>query len=183
MAPLPNNNTGVYYVDYRSNGREHTAQFRYNGSGAPPTEFVATAWGWFRVIEDYLPMDFTITGSRFRPAGGTFSLPVSVEGLDPPTPGLPTSPSEAPGFLGFVGRTLGGRRVRLFTLGVSFTPAGDPGFTNDYRATVGESTVVAAAVSYLSDWDTMVGIDTFQVLWNPYANLGYNAYWQRAVRG
>jgi hypothetical protein len=78
--------------------------------------------------------------------------------------------------LNFIGRSPGGRRVRLelFSYG---------GGLSTYRLTSAESTPVLNAIAILNGTaGTFQAIDGLDPVWYPYANVLVNAYWQRAVR-
>lgn len=183
MAPLPPNTTGRYWVDYLANGREHTVMFRFPAPGVDgdvPPAFVAAVSDFLQSMEPFMPTDWQLLGARVSAPGSSVSLPgpapAAVTGAANP------QPNEAPGYITFVGRSATGRRVRVSLLGAGVTPAGEAGTYNDYRATAAENAQVATAIAQL-DEVASVGIDGADVTWYTYVNLGYNAYWQRKVRG
>lgn len=183
MAPLPVNQTGRYWVDYIANGREHSVMFRYPGDeldGAPTTAFIAAVSDFLQAMEPFMPTDWTITGARASAPGTAISLPVdepaAVTGV------VVTNPGEGPSFITFVGRTSGGRRSRLTLLGAGTSPAQEQSNYVDYRLTAAENSTFATARAQLVEIG-LVGIDELPVTWYTYANMGYNAYWQRQMRG
>lgn len=180
MAPLPVNNTGRLFVDYIANGRQHTAQFRYGGSGEPPASFLEDVDAIIAAAGPFMPLDWTFVESRYVPSGGTFSLPAEYVPEDM-TGTIAVSAAEAPAFVSAIGRSLGGRRVRVYFLGAGYSPAGNEGNASDYRVTTTESAPALALVEALAASE-LVGIDGFNVGWKSYLNLGYNGYWQREVR-
>lgn len=183
MAPLPVNATGRYWVDYLANGREHSVMFRYDGSeldGAPTTAFIAEVSDFLQAMEALMPLDWAILGARASAPGTTISLPVTAPAAVTGT--WTVQAAEAPAFLTFVGRTSGGRRSRVTLLGTGVSPAGEGASYVDYRVLASELTTVATAIAQLEE-GSFVGIDGLPITWYPYANSGYNAYWQREMRG
>lgn len=185
MAPLPENGTIRYWVRYRANGHEHEALFRpseaaFDGQ-TQVNIFVARVASLFADIASLLPPDFSFISARWSDAGSTISLPSNVPAGVTGTGAA--QPGEAPAFITFVGRSPLGRRYRLHILGVTLSPADDPAWLGDYRIQAGESVQVAAAITNLNGWANLVAIDGTHPNMYGYANVGYNAYWQRAVRG
>lgn len=83
---------------------------------------------------------------------------------------------QIPLYINFIGRTSGGRRVRLavFGLGVSAV---------DYRFLATENADVdAMRAELVTAGGLLRGIDDLTPVWKTYANTGFNAYWQKAVR-
>lgn len=180
MAPLPPNSTGRVFVDYTANGREHTVQFRYSGAGAPDTSFLEGLDDVFIEMNPYMPSDWTFLGWRYVADGNVVSVdlpggPTAFNGAGVPVVG------EAPAFLSFIGRSLGGRRLRVYFLGTSASPADDGGDFADYRVDFTESPGLLDVVNAMTAAG-VVAIDGGPPAWKNYANLGYNAYWQRKVR-
>jgi hypothetical protein len=119
----------------------------------------------------------TILAARVQLAGTnvTFTTPW----IESPTYGSGTCPPEQSAqFYDFVGRTTGGRRVRVSIFG-----AATLSFGNNYRATAGENTAIDAAVAFLAGVEgTFLAIDGLQPTWLAYANSGVNAYWRNKIR-
>lgn len=181
MAPLPANNTSVLFTHYRANAREHVMQIRYNAAGAPSADFVNLWKNFLTSINNLMPTDYTWLGWEYRPAGSNFASLLSTAG--PTLAGtIPLTPSLAPSYMHFIGRSLGGRRVRLAVLGAGLDPAGGTSTVVDYRLTETENAVIASALGALAALDA-IAIDAQSIVWKPYANLGYNSYWQKQMRG
>lgn len=184
MAPLPPNNTARYLVNYRANGKEHTVQFRYGDGGvpgAPDLAFIGSVSAFLSAALPLLPSDFSVLTAFYIPSGGTVAFsttPPTIVG----TGAASVSDSEAPAYLTMVGRSDGGRRVRITLLGLGVSPAQEEGVYGDYRVTSSESTTVAALRTAL-DGSAVIGIDGDDVNWYGYANLGYNRHWQDEMRG
>lgn len=184
MAPLPPNTTARYIVKYRANGREHDVQFRYLDvplGGPPDLTFIGSVSAFLSSALPLMPADFSILTGSYIPSGGSVAFSTGVPTLT--GPGLASvSASEAPAFITMPGRSDGGRRTRVTLLGLGVSPAQEEGVYNDYRVTTSESAVVNAMRTAL-DGSSIVAIDGEPVNWYGYGNLGYNAHWQRALRG
>jgi len=174
MAPLPHNNTAIYYVDYSVDGQEHTFEVRFNGA-VSPSAFGSHINGFLGPLAALLD-EVTINVVRFQAEGSDVSNPV-VAGIEGNTYGTGTGgPDNVPRFLNFVGRSSGGRRVRLAVFGYK-------GANSVWRLTSTESTDISDAVDVLNGTSgTFIAIDGIDAIWYPYANIGYNAYWQRKER-
>lgn len=175
MAPLPQNNTARYVVHYTSGGREHVQEWR----SQPPASPTAMAAFLNQVWSDASPILFHahILKTVFYAQGADFGTDVVMPGFDGQDYGSgdPTNNTAAL-FLNFVGRGNDGRRVR-----VSFySPIGtDP----SWRFNGGEDTHVDDVVADLrSNSVNLKSIGGGAVNWYDYANVGYNAYWQRKRR-
>jgi hypothetical protein len=118
----------------------------------------------------------TFTRLRWAASGSTVSNPVicGFEGTAYGS-GAP-SVDDYPRYLDFVGRSAGGRRVRFSLLSVNAALSG-------FRLTTSESAVIAAAHALIAaPAQAFLAIDGTDPVWYPYANTGFNAYWQRNVR-
>jgi len=174
MAPLPVESTSRYVVHYSSGGHAHTQTFRTDPPASPSAmeTFLDALWSAVAPIL----FQCTITDVVFYPdtvvIGNSVAMPSfigQVYGSGTPIP------VEQPLYVNFIARSTGGRRYRL----AFFSPTGtDPSF----RFYTAEDANVAAAVALLEGMTDLVGIDSLPLVWKQYANNGYNAYWQRAVR-
>jgi len=140
-------------------------------------EAIETAIGAFLTAVGGLVGSSLITAVRGQNAGSNVSFPFPISSLVGVTFGTGSTNSETvPFFVDFVGRSTGGRRVRLTLFGKS-------GSLSDYKLTTSESTEVAAALVVLNNaTGTFLSIDGLQPFWYPYADVGVNAYWQRQQR-
>jgi len=172
MAPISPDNTPRFRCHYTTVNKSHTFELRSHDSpsfiGGFLTNFLGAASGLvYASVLDFV--DFAVAGSN------VFNLVTTgVEAMTWGT-GAGTT-AEIPEYVNFIGRTPGGRRVRLalFGLGVG---------SNDYRFGPGENTDVDNAIAELvAMGNHLRGIDDLQPTWKSYANAGFNAYWQRAIR-
>lgn len=175
MAPLPHNNTAIFYVDYTVINVQHTFELRATGGLSPASlgTFLNTFLG--HLSADILSL--TVNLVRFAAAGSNVSNPVTT-GIEGTVYGSGAgTPDSVPAFLNFIGRSTGGRRVRLAVFGYKTN------FSN-FRLLNSEDTHVADAVGDLNGLaNGALAIDGIKPVWYPYANVGFSAYWIRQVRG
>lgn len=178
MAPLPYNSTGIYFVDYSVGDAAHTLQVRV-GTDQDITDAAALVNSILTEFGPNLANDFTVEGARFQAAGSNFSLPALAP--NQPTVGAAgIGGVNIPRFISWVGRgQVSARRVRLYLYGVVFTTP------DDYRLTGTELQAAADVVQILTNQPTGVAITIAgdDPIWAPYANVGYNSYWERERRG
>ena len=178
MAPLPDNTTATYFVDYQFGGQEHTMQFRYTDVVTLPA-VIAQVNEFLAALAPIMSSDWEIVGARFRATGSNVSLPTEPP-VEPAPGGGVLDPSQNPRFVSFIGRGgISGRRVRLYVYGLTFvTP-------DDYRldAAPGNPVGDARLVLDSNPEGIFVTVAGDNPLWYPYANVGYNSYWEREQRG
>jgi hypothetical protein len=110
-------------------------------------------------------------------ANGSNVFNTVVSGIEGNTygSGTPTT-AQVPQYFDFVGRSTDGRRVRFSVFGANY-------LGGDYRVVAGENPGIDVVVTLLNAsvnaWFTIGGL---KAIWKSYANVGVNAYWQRAVR-
>lgn len=121
----------------------------------------------FATIVDYV---------TYRPSGSTVANIVTT-GIEGNSYGSGTGTAQnVAGYVDFVGRSSGGRRVRLAVFGVN-------NIGTDYRFVAGENADVTAARAVLNGTaNTFIAIDGIAAVWKSYANAGFNARWQREIR-
>jgi len=118
----------------------------------------------------------TLDVVEFAASGSNIFNPVST-GVEGNSYGSGTSgPTSVPAYYNFIGRSSGGRRIRMAVFGA--TVAG-----GDFRFQAGEDADITAARDVLAAAGAgLMCIDGLTPLWKSYINAGSNAYWQRAVR-
>lgn len=176
MAPLPPNNTARLWVDYEVASFDHTALIRV-GSVEEVDEAIDLFTEIVEAIGDFLFLS-TFIGARFAASGSNVSNPIA--GAWPTSWGNSSNPQrkDSAAYVGFVGRSLDGRRSGFELFGSSTVSLG-----GDYRATTAENAGVNTAVSLLNGAEgTFLSINQFQPIWKPYVNLGINAYWRNHIR-
>lgn len=178
MAPLPENNTPRFWLDYNDGENDHSLMVRYVASGATLADVMDNLDA---VLVEMEPMLYaiTITGARASASGSNFSLPVTWTGAaeygaDP----MPTL--LAPRETRWVGRSQLGRKVSWSFYGCKYTSP------DSYRLTVGDLAAVGdviAAIEAAITADVFVAIDLTAPAVYPYANVNFNSYWERQARG
>lgn len=177
MAALPSNNTGVFYLDYSAGGEDHTLQIRF-GDASSPGEAMTVAHNLLTALDAGLTL-LTVRGARVRDQGSNVSYAVTWTG-DASYGGSAGAHEKAAYYIDFVGRSLGGRRVRIavFGMGDAFDAT-----NHDYRYTAAESEIVANAIEQLEAGSAVpVAVDGDVAAWHQYANVGVNAYWRNRIR-
>lgn len=172
MAPLPANSTARFRFFYTMGGEQHSFQVRSTQSPAQigqDMDLVLVALG---TAIYQLTLDFV----EFSAAGSNVFNPV-VTGYEGNSYGGGSPTAEARAYaLNFIGRTTGGRRVRIMMFGVT-TLGGD------YRFIAGEGASIDAARNALASLGNHVmGIDGLTPVWKTYVNTLVNAHWQKALR-
>lgn len=179
MAPLPPNSTGVYFVDYATNGIQHTLQVRYS-----PTAGIDGAAGYAELFINALASvrhnDWSIIGARVRPAGSNITLPALPPSLEGAGTGTSLAPFYNPRFVSFIGRgVVDGRRVRVNVFGLAVPQDDDYRLTGPLGSPWSTAIAVLEAASAAGSFITIGGSD---VEWYDYVNIGFNSYWERQAR-
>lgn len=176
MAPLPNNNTAVFYLDYSCEGKPHTLQIRY-GTGSSALEAAGVADAFLSALGTNMYV-MTIQGARVRDAGANVTYPVDWDGDN--TYGSSTVGAYATAqYVNFVGRSIDGRRCRIAVFGWK-------GIVDDsdknFRFPVSTDWVTAGLAALEALPFCPVSISGEVVNWQQYANTGINAYWRNHIR-
>lgn len=174
MAALPPSNTARFKVFYTNQDVQHSIVVR--STPVSPATFGAQFDLFFDAINPLLP-DTAIDSVEFAAQGSNIFNAVTT-GIESNTygSGITVEPLAA-NFISFIGRTAGGKRVRLFVFGINADTA------LNYRYTAGEIAAVDAAVALLPTMvGSFIGIDGLVPVWKTYANTGVNSHWQKALR-
>lgn len=178
LPPLPDNNTGVVFVNYTVGGDPHTFQWRYTdppASFADATERIAL---FLTELQPIMASDWAVTSLEVRPEGQIITLPAGTLNVTPSS-GTTMPTLNAPRFVSFIGRGALGRKWRLSLYGILYS------IEDDYRLEVGDEPELDAARAVIdgSPLGTCMAIDRSKVNTYAYYNVGYNAYHQREARG
>jgi hypothetical protein len=173
LTPLPADNTARYKVFYTNVSHQHDFQVR-NGT-ASPAALGALLLNLFGSINGMLYAT-TIDRVEYAPSGSNI-FNIVTTGAEGSTFGTGAgSTAVAPYFVNFIGRSSGGRRVRLAVFGVTVLGL-------DYRFQAGENSEVDAFIAILrGEPTTFYAIDGIKPTWYTYANAGVSAYYQRKNR-
>lgn len=172
MAPLPPNNTPRFRWHYTTMGHQHTIQLRSHESpgflgGLMDNYFSALGVTCAGIVLDNV---------EFAPSGSDIFNPV-VTGIEGTlyTGGSFLPENEAWAYT-FIGRTTGGRRVRITQYGALF-------LGNDYRIIAGESSPIDAAIAVLVGASGSIrGIDDLTPVWKTYVDCQVNDHWVKQLR-
>src|SRR5215207_4897054 len=174
LPPLPPSNTIRYFADYSTATVSHTAIIRANAV-ASPANIGALLNSIFTSFSN-VASAITFHTLRVAVVGSDVTNPV-VSGFEGTIYGA-GGESEASRVtsLNFVGRSSGGRRVRFSLFGYT-------GPISSWRLTNSENVNVAAInATMVSAVNSFYSIDGIKPLWYPYANVSFNAYWQKELR-
>jgi hypothetical protein len=121
-------------------------------------------------------LTLTVNTVRFAAAGSNVSNPVTT-GFEGTSYGSGAGTVDSvPAFVNFIGRSSGGRRVRLAVFGYKNA-------FSTFRLHSTEDTHIADCITDLNGLaNGALAIDGIKPTWYPYANVGFSAYWIRAVR-
>jgi hypothetical protein len=186
MADYAPHHTPRLRVKYRVNGRNHSFIIRGpRGATTWNLQGVQVAQEFLDAMAPQLDATFTVTGADAAGTDSEVFLPApdypSVSGLSAVVAGEDYRPL----FCSFMGRSAQGARAALFLFGFITSPNSADNTANDYRITSSESAAVQQAVVSLNNTPGGLkahAIDGNPAVWYPYANVGFNAYYQRKAR-
>ena len=172
MAALPPNSTARFKIFYHNAIANHVMQVRWGGSPSA----LSAAMGGILVGLGSLVASSTIDIVEFAASGSNVFNTV-VSGLEALSFGTGTGTIIIDAqYINFIGRSTGGRRVRLAVFG-----AVNEG--GNFRFTSGEESEIDGAIAVLNDpGQPFQCIDGLHPIWKVYANSGQNAHWQKAHR-
>lgn len=175
MAPLVKNLTTRWYLDYAFPGGQHTVQFR-TPAAVDDAEAVGAIGAFADAVKDTAFTSWSTTRLRKCAAGNVLSFPVNFVNRVGTLSGNYLV-MNYPRFVSWTGRSTDGRRCRITVFGM------DVNVSDDYRLEAGEIGSLADVITLLqaptNPFCSASGVD---VTWNPYVNVGYNAYFQRRAR-
>lgn len=177
MAPLPENNTDRFWVDYTDGVNSHSLQVRFDGDDTTVNAVMAS-------IDDFLlalsPELYTLTvqGARVSSAGSNITVPVVWTGGI--TYGSFAMPADlAPRQICFLGRDGLGRRVRWFVFGWNSTPP-DPFRIGITPSTAFDNALLAIQAGHtIETWLTISGQVPSMYT---YVDINYNSYYEAKSR-
>lgn len=176
LPPLPANNTDRAWLKYTSLGIEHEMVLRFPAS--TPQADISTACGVIaNALKAYILGTDSFLGVRHQDAGSIVSFPIAFTPVVGTGSGLDDG-DDKPRFMSITGRSLAGYRVKLTMFTGQVTDAS--GFRQN-RASGNYADVFLDAIDAMAVQPR--AIDGNLVVWNQYANFGYNSYWQRKSRG
>jgi len=172
MAALPPNSTPRFKVFYTNCGHQHSFQIRSHSSPSA----IGTLIDEFMTELSPILYATTIDEVQFAADGSNVYNPVTTGAESNGYGSGAGNEGVAPQYFDFIGRTTGGRRVRLAVFGATV-------LGTNYRFSPLEDDNIDDAILVLQGaGSVIVAIDDLVPVWKTYANAGNNAYWQRAVR-
>jgi hypothetical protein len=179
MAALDPTNTYRTVIHYNDGLKPHVFMIRSDteeAANAAPMGFSALIAAHAALF----PLNWAIESAEVYRVHEHYSTAVPIT-LTHGTSEVAVTGFTEPRFYSLIGRSSGGRRVRSYIYGI-IIGAQD----NNYRFTPGDNTYLDA---FRVDWLNFLfdlpscAIDGNLVVWKSYLNTGFNAYWQRKVRG
>jgi len=175
MAFAPDSTTR-WFLTYSVGGREHVAQLRSTSSAtneqasAAFADLLGALASENELFEtDIIQLERAAAGSNTRePQTWTEALSFGSDTL---------LEADQPRYIAFSGRATGNQQVRVFFYGWKGT------HPDDYRLNSGDAPGVDAALVVLAGLANIglsAGLNA--PIWKPYANIGFNAYWQKQQR-
>jgi len=180
MAPLPYNSTAVLTVLYtHSIWGTRECKFRIPNTGDLADHVESIADFLNDGVAPIWADEVSTAGATLQAAGADFSLPYPFPTITG-TNGVAVNQDIVPRFIAVNGRGIvSGRETKT---GFYFTAVG---VGVNYRYSEGELPAVDTLIGnyiVLCASGAVCTIGNDQIVVRPYANAGYNAYWQRKVR-
>lgn len=177
VLPLDPANTARWRLRYSVGGHEHTMLMRVDATN--PSQSTVEQ-GFTLLLGDLTLQLWTITFVRleFASVGSSIFNPVTT------TLTGTLAGSGAPGQeqsirqISFVGRTITGRKNRVFLYGYK------DDLTDNMRITPAETAEVGTAINRINGFlHLFVGIDSVKPTYSAYVNVNVNKYWTKQIRG
>lgn len=176
MAPLPENNTPRFWLDYNDSRNSHSLMVRYAASAG-----VSAAMDFLDALLTALSADLyliTVEGARASASGSNISLPVAWTGAA--TYGADPMPfNRRPYEMRFLSRSVTGRRGSMSIYGAKF------GIPDDFRIARDADPQLSNA---FTAWETaianldIIAIDFSEPIPYDYVSINYNSYWEEQSR-
>jgi len=177
MAPLPENNTDRFWLDYSDGINPHSFQVRFAGGAGQASVVAGLVSDFFSALSPIL-YELTVLGCRYSLAGTNISAPMIWPG--PATFGTFAMPNElSPRQLCWLGRGPDGRRVRWFVYGYDAAPPGPFRLPTNSPAELGLAWDIIEAGPSDGAFLTISGSDPN--LYN-YIDVNYNSYYEEKAR-
>lgn len=177
MAPLPENNTARFWLDYTDGQNPHSLLVRYDQTQMPPSDVAEYVEAFFNALSPILYL-VGVSGARYSSQGSNISLPFSWTGAA--TFGQFAMPAElAPRQLCFLGRDAVGRRSRWFVYGWEAAPP------NPFRLELNNPAELGAAWQVISDAQlagAFISISGLNPTMYGYVDVNYNSYYEAKMR-
>lgn len=177
MAPLPQNNTARFWVDYNDDVNEHTAMVRFDATVLDVPSALDTYHEFLTDISDFL-YEITIIGARWAEQGSDISIPVTWPGDSTyGTDFMP--PLLGPRQTRWEGRDSSGRKGSLSLYGCKYTTP------DSYRIiSIGANlpNLGVLAINAGSALGSFQSIGGNRMNMKNYVNVNFNSYWEAEAR-
>jgi len=172
MTALAPSSTARYKFFYTNLSHQHTMQIRSAAAAA----VVGAIFDNLLTQVTGAIASTTLDYVEYAPIGSDIFNP-TVTGFEGNTYGISGHPaSDVATFWSWVGRTTGGKRVRIFLFGMG-------GMGGDYRYVNGElASADNAQASLVAASPDLIAIDGLVPVWHAYTNAGVNRLWQKNLR-
>jgi len=175
MAALPQSNTERWWCIYTTNNTTHRVMCR-TLDGTTATQMASVFGPFFTQMATHRTST-TILGLERALKNSNVRIPFAYSGSPPGGTGSDTDNDGRARVFSFVGRSLDGRRTKIFMFGANATPEGD------YRLDTSESAALTTQVNWLNAAvGVFLSISGQQPIWKAYANIGYNDHWIKEYR-
>lgn len=177
LPPLDPSNTERWFYKYSSGGFFHTIMMR-TVDGITREAVVGAYADFLTAISDAFYLCTTISLDR-ADRGSNIRLPQSLDDLPGSFGALNPAPVDSPYALAFPGRSVAGRKARVYLVGTKLK--GDA----NYRYGYAENAAVAAGIDSLNTngADMWLGIDGQPCNWYQYATAKQNDHFIGRLRG
>jgi hypothetical protein len=177
MAPLPENTTDRFWLDYTDGINPHSFQARFAG-GLTAVPNIATQVDNFFLALSPILYGLTVLGARFSLAGTTISQPYTWTG-EASYGNFAMPATLAPRQLCFLGRGADGRRVRWFVFGWEAAPPTPFRLDLSNPAELGDAWAILQAGPGTDAFLTISGGDPNLY---SYVDVNYNSYFEEKAR-
>jgi hypothetical protein len=181
MATHASNYSNRYIVKYRAAAKTHSMSFCYGTTPAsPPAGLITGVSNLITALAPKLVADWAVLAASYIEAGTTSAFPAT-----PPTgvgTGVTPTPGDAPREWSFTGRGNDAAPAAIYIFGAAADPGDGTPSLQDFRVLRAEDTDIGSALDELAGATDLTTLSGRPILWNQYANLRYNAYWQTKLR-
>lgn len=175
LPKLPADTTSRYRLVYSVAGIVHRINVHVPTATAQ-ADAVTLGTNLANLLKGVLPNNCIFSSIEWAQLGSNIFNPIASLNIAGTVAGS-TSTMNTPGYLSFVGRSLSGRKTRLFLFGVQAVN------DNNWRVEGPENTAVQAVITGLNSGTGSVAcIDGTMPVWKGYANFGYHRHFVKKAR-
>lgn len=177
ITALPPSNTPRWFMDYAVSGVNHTLMMRAND--LKTASLVSSVLdGLFQLMDVGNLYTIDTISLRHAAEGSDVTVPETWSGASSYGGGTAFDTDNRVRAYSFTGRSLDGHKCKFFIYGALI------GAEGDYRIDTGSNAGISDAIDYLNALNGFfISISGEPVVWNPYANVGWNDHWLKVLRG